>query len=92
MHTADWSRADVAKYLIQHAGLSQASAQRQAYRYSRIPLQALSYYFGAREFEKLQREYEPRFGGDFYRKILSLGPVPPRFIGTYLESSETSRK
>lgn len=92
MHTADWSRADVTKYLTQHAGLSQASAQRQAYRYSRIPLQALSYYFGAREFGKLQREYGRQLGDDFYRKILSLGPVPPRFIGDYLESSETSRR
>jgi uncharacterized protein (DUF885 family) len=92
MHTAGWSREDVAKYLNQYAGLSQEAAQKQAYRYSRIPLQALSYYFGARQFEELQRKYGARFGGDFYRKILSLGPVPPRFIGDYLESSETSNR
>jgi uncharacterized protein (DUF885 family) len=92
MHTSSWSREDVAKYLNQYAGLSQDAAQRQAYRYSRIPLQALSYYFGARQFEELQRKYGARFGVDFYRKILSLGPVPPRFISDYLESSEPSSR
>jgi uncharacterized protein (DUF885 family) len=86
MHTAGWSRDDVAKYLNQYAGLSHKDAYNEAYRYSRIPLQALSYYFGARQFEELQRKYRSRFGGDFYRTILSLGPVPPRLIGDYLES------
>jgi uncharacterized protein (DUF885 family) len=88
MHTAGWSRDDAAKYLNQMAGLSLGAAQKQAYRYSRIPLQALSYYFGARQFEELKRKYAARFGSEFYRQLLSLGPVPPRFIGDYLEASK----
>lgn len=76
LHTLGWSRQDVAKYLNKNAGLSPASARAQAYRYSWIPLQALSYYFGARQFEELQERYAGRFGSDFYRQLLSLGPVP----------------
>lgn len=86
MHTAGWSREDAAKYLNSNAGLSMGAARKQAFRYSRIPLQALSYYFGARQFERLQRKYSGRFGSEFYRQLLSLGPVPPRFIDDYLES------
>lgn len=38
------------------------AAQKQAFYYSRIPLQALSYYFGTRQFKELQGRYRSRFG------------------------------
>lgn len=64
----------------------------KAYRYSRIPLQALSYYLGARQFEELHRKYEADFGNEFYRRVLSLGPVPPTLIGDYLKATKTAAK
>jgi uncharacterized protein (DUF885 family) len=86
MHTAGWSREDATAYLARNAGISVEAAKGQAYRYSRIPLQAVSYYLGARQFEELYSTYHVRYGDEFYRQVLSLGPVPPRLIGEYLAS------
>lgn len=87
MHTAGWSRSDAEKYLEKEAGQLSKVARREAYRYSRIPLQALSYYLGARQFEELYNNYAERCGDGFYRQVLSLGPVPPPLIGDYLKST-----
>ncbi len=92
MHSQGWSRRDAADYLTREAALSPEAARSQAYRYSRIPLQALSYYFGARSFEELHRKHASRFGDDFYRQVLMLGPVPPKSIDTFLESSSQYKK
>lgn len=92
MHTAGWSRDDVTRYLVEKVGMSTDDAKKQTFRYSRIPLQAVSYYFGARQFEELEENYKEQFGDQFYRQVLSLGPVPPRFIRNYLESSKASTK
>jgi uncharacterized protein (DUF885 family) len=86
MHTQGWSREQVTKYLVERAGISRAAAGGQAFRYSKIPLQALAYYFGARQFEELRDKYSDRYGSEFYKKLLSLGPVPPRLIGEYFDS------
>ncbi|HMG72747.1 MAG TPA: DUF885 domain-containing protein [Pyrinomonadaceae bacterium] len=88
MHTGVWSRIDAAAYLERNAGISANAAKGQAYRYSGIPLQAVSYYLGARQFEELYKTYHARYGDDFYRQSLSLGPVPPRLIGEYLSSRQ----
>lgn len=90
MHTAGWSREDAVKYLEKEAGQLHTIACREAYRYSRIPLQALSYYLGARQFETLfeemKKSYGERLGDRFYQQVLMLGPVPPALIGDYLKS------
>jgi uncharacterized protein (DUF885 family) len=86
LHTRGWSRADVANYLVREAGLPIEAAEAQALRYSRIPLQALSYYFGARQFEELHRKYGERFGNTFYQQLLSLGAIPPMLIDDYLKT------
>jgi uncharacterized protein (DUF885 family) len=87
MHTEGWSRERVAEYLVSEAGLSCEEAHDQAFRYSKIPLQAVSYFIGAAEFEKLETKYKDRFDHDFYERLLSLGPVPPALIDKYLEAS-----
>ncbi|HEX7315707.1 MAG TPA: DUF885 domain-containing protein [Pyrinomonadaceae bacterium] len=87
MHTAGWSRERAADYLVNEAGLSCEDAHDQAHRYSKIPLQALSYFMGASEFEKLHRNYGKRYGDRFYSRVLSLGPVPPVLIDKYLAAS-----
>jgi uncharacterized protein (DUF885 family) len=92
MHTAGWSREEAVKYLKDKVGMSENDASSQVHRYSRIPLQAVSYYFGAQQFEELRKKYEKRFGDKFYRQLLSLGPVPPRFIDDYLKDSMPSNK
>jgi uncharacterized protein (DUF885 family) len=86
MHTEGWSRDQVTKYLVERAGISPQVAAGQAFRYSKIPLQALAYYFGARQFKELRDKYSDRYGSEFYKKLLSLGPVPPRLIGEYFDS------
>lgn len=86
MHTENWSRADVTKYLVENAGTPVQIAEGQAFRYSVIPLQALSYYLGARQFENLQKKYGKRYGSRFYEEMLSLGPIPPGLIDEYFES------
>jgi len=85
MHTTGWSRKRATEYLIKKAGQNRATAERESYRYSRIPLQALSYYLGARQFEELHRKYAVQFGDDFYRQVLLLGPIPPRLIDLYFQ-------
>ncbi|MET0621817.1 MAG: DUF885 family protein [Pyrinomonadaceae bacterium] len=87
MHTERWSRERVAEYLVGEAGLSCEDAHGEAFRYSKIPLQAVSYFMGARQFEKLHAKYGARFKDDFYARVLSLGPVPPTLIDKYLEAS-----
>lgn len=89
MHSGGWSRQQVEKYLVDKAGLSKKSAQEQSLRYSRLPLQAVSYFFGAEHFEELHDKYKERLGKQFYRQLLSLGPVPPKLIREYFESSNT---
>lgn len=87
MHTAGWTREQGARYLITEAAQTAAVAERETYRYSRIPLQALSYYMGARQFEELAHKYAARFGDNFYEQVLSLGPVPPSLIDNYFDST-----
>lgn len=87
MHTAGWSKKRGAQYLITEAAQTPAVAQRETHRYSRIPLQALSYYLGANKFEELTHEYAARFGDNFYEQLLSLGPVPPSLIDNYFDST-----
>jgi uncharacterized protein (DUF885 family) len=84
MHTAGWSRERAADYLEHEADQPPEVARREVFRYSRIPLQALSYYLGARQFEELHSKYGSKLAGRFYREILSLGPVPPKLIDSYL--------
>ncbi len=92
MHTEGWSRERVAAYLVSEAGLSCEDAHGQAFRYSKIPLQAVSYFMGAGQFEELHRKYGKHLGGDFYARVLSLGPVPPTLIDKYLEASTLGTK
>jgi len=90
MHAEGWSRTDAANYLEHEAGQTRDTAQREALRYSRIPLQALSYYLGAKQFEELAHKYSERGGSGFYPHLLSLGAIPPVLIAKYLESLQKS--
>jgi uncharacterized protein (DUF885 family) len=87
MHTAGWSRDDGKEYLMQVAGQIKEVAYRESRRYPRIPLQALSYYLGAGQFEKLDKAYRNRLGEGFYQRLLSLGPVPPTLIDDYFKAT-----
>lgn len=87
MHTADWSRERGKKYLMQEAGQIEKVADRESRRYPRIPLQALSYFLGASQFEKLDETYREHFGESFYQQLLALGPVPPTLIDDYFKAT-----
>jgi uncharacterized protein (DUF885 family) len=92
MHAGGWSRERGAQYLVTEADQSPDVAKREAYRYSRIPLQALSYYLGARQIEDLAARYGTHLGNNFEQQLLSIGPVPPSLIGTFLQSTTAVNK
>lgn len=84
-HMGWMSVADTARLLEQAAFIAGPVAKVEAYRYTRMPLQALTYALGKLEIEDLKREYQAIMGlryseGEFHALFLSFGPVPVSLI------------
>jgi len=82
LHMEWMSVSDVALALEQKAFLAKRNAEVEAYRYTRMPTQAITYMLGRLEIERLKDEYKTVMGdayseAKFHELFLSFGPVPP---------------
>jgi TerC family integral membrane protein len=86
LHTGTITMAEASRLLVEKAFLPEAIAQVEAYRYAKMPTQALTYALGRLEIEELKSGYEQASGSRyseaaFHQTFLSFGPVPPSMIG-----------
>ena len=85
LHLGELDMAGVARTLAEKAFLPQAIAAVEAYRYAKMPTQALTYALGRLEIEALKDDYRTLKGDaydeqEFHREFLSYGPVLPSMI------------
>lgn len=89
LHVGRLDREDAATFLAEATGMPIAWARAQALRYTRIPLQALTYDLGKQEIERLyvaeRRAQGARFSiADFHERMLAAGPLWPSEIALTL--------
>lgn len=80
LHARHSSRQAVAEMLAEQTGMPLGWARGQVLRYSRIPLQALTYHVGCRQIWALKGKARAHAGfqeADFHKRLFDLGPVPP---------------
>ncbi len=82
LHLGTADMAAVSKTLAEKAFLPQPIADVEAYRYAKMPTQALTYLLGRLQIEELKADYKKLKGGayseaEFHREFLSYGPVLP---------------
>ena len=85
LHTQDMSREEAAQLLCARTGFPLRWAQGQALRYTRIPLQAITYAVGADRFAALEARRREELGerfdlADFHDGLIAAGPVPPDWM------------
>jgi uncharacterized protein (DUF885 family) len=85
LHAQGWTRARVADFLVASTGMPLPWAERQAVRYARSGLQALSYLQGQLEIEAVRSAHKAAHGerfadARFQAELLGAGPVPPSKI------------
>lgn len=92
-----WEKEEVAQYLSQHFGISEASVVDQIYNYMLdSPVNYLNYYVGYLEIlrmkEKAELTLKDKFNlKDFNTFILDIGPAPFTVIQPYFEKWLKSR-
>ncbi len=82
LHAQGQSRSQVAEFLVASTGMPLPWAERQAVRYARSGLQALSYLIGQLEIEAVRDRHKTEYGAGFedarfQAELLGAGPVPP---------------
>ncbi len=85
LHTGAMSREQAASFLMDEAGMPKASALGEVERYGRLPLQAMTYFVGQREIERLRDHQKALLGGafdlaSFHDALLAEGPITPAAI------------
>jgi uncharacterized protein (DUF885 family) len=81
LHAKRWSREDATRWMVEHAGEPQTSAQREIDRYCVYPGQACSFMVGRLEFLRLREAARARLGPrfdvrDYHELVLAAGPMP----------------
>jgi uncharacterized protein (DUF885 family) len=85
IHARRWSREDATRWMVEHAGEPQTSAQREIDRYCVYPGQACSFMVGRLEFLRLREEARARLGAafdvrDYHELVLAAGPMPMEVV------------
>ncbi|MFA6028314.1 MAG: DUF885 domain-containing protein [Elusimicrobiota bacterium] len=85
LHLGLMSLDEVARVLTEEAFLPAPTAAIEAYRYVKMPTQAITYMLGRLQIEALKAEYRQVMGPaydetEFHRLFLSFGPVLPAQI------------
>ncbi|MFA6093114.1 MAG: DUF885 domain-containing protein [Elusimicrobiota bacterium] len=85
LHTGAMSVDQVAEALTREAFLPAPQAAVEAYRYTQMPLQAITYLLGRIQIEQLKEDYKAAQGeryseSEFHRLFLGFGPVLPSAI------------
>ncbi|HEY5971662.1 MAG TPA: DUF885 domain-containing protein, partial [Pseudoxanthomonas sp.] len=80
LHSKDWSREQVIKYMLDNSAESQTQATAEAERYIAWPGQALAYKIGELKIQELRRKAEQELGGkfdvrEFHAEVLKDGSV-----------------
>jgi uncharacterized protein (DUF885 family) len=81
LHSKDWTREQVIKYMLENSAESETQATAEAERYMAIPGQALAYKIGAMKIRGLREEAEKALGDEFdvrefHAVVLGGGSVP----------------
>ena len=81
LHSQDWTREQVIKYMLDNSAASETDAVAEAERYMAIPGQALAYKIGEMKIKELrarsERELGPKFDiHEFHAEVLKDGSVP----------------
>jgi uncharacterized protein (DUF885 family) len=87
--TGKLSRAEATAIIARECCLGEERARGETLRYTRIPLQALTYLVGAREIERLHDACAAARGDAFdepafHDALFGYGPVPPAWIAPHL--------
>lgn len=85
LHSGTLDMAAVSQTLAERAFLPQAIADVEAYRYAKMPTQAITYLLGRLQIEDLKEAYQKKRGAayseaEFHREFLSYGPALPSDI------------
>lgn len=80
LHAGTMNREEAASMLSENAAVPLGWARGQVLRYSRIPLQAMTYHVGCRQIWELKEKAKlrPDFTeAAFHQRLFEVGPVPP---------------
>lgn len=85
LHTGQMSPEQVAQTLTEKAFIPASNAVIEAYRYTKMPTQAITYLLGRLQIEAIKSEYQMALGAaydeaEFHRIFLGFGPVLPAQI------------
>jgi len=97
LHTGRMSFQAAVDTLAKQAFLALPIAEAEAYRYTTMPLQAITYMMGRLQIEGLKEKYKAILGPDyseaqFHKDFLSFGPVPPAMIEPVLLDQARRRR
>jgi uncharacterized protein (DUF885 family) len=81
LHSKDWTREQVIKYMLDNSAESETHSTAEAERYMAIPGQALAYKIGELKIQELRARAEKALGVDFdirefHAEVLKDGSVP----------------
>ncbi|GAB3344700.1 DUF885 domain-containing protein [Marilutibacter aestuarii] len=81
LHSKDWTREQVIKYMLDNSAESETQATAEAERYMAIPGQALAYKIGELKIKELRARAEKALGDrfdirEFHAEVLKDGSVP----------------
>ena len=81
LHSKDWTREQVIKYMLDNSAESETQATAEAERYVAWPGQALAYKIGELKIQELRDRAEAALGGkfdvrEFHAEVLKDGSVP----------------
>jgi len=90
LHAQGWSRDQTIKYLMEHAGDSEADAINASERYMALPAQALGYKIGALKIMELRQRAQAALGtkfslARFHDVVLEEGSLPLGLFETKLD-------
>ncbi|MFC3717351.1 DUF885 domain-containing protein [Luteimonas soli] len=85
LHSKDWTREQVIKYMLENSAESETQATAEAERYIAWPGQALAYKIGALKIQSLRAKAEKALGPkfdvrEFHAEVLKDGAVPLQIL------------
>jgi uncharacterized protein (DUF885 family) len=95
IHTGRMSYKEAVQYMAEHTFAGELTSEREIYRYSKMPLQAITYHLGKREILELREEVQKRCGikfdlAKFHEDLLSYDGVPIALFRNELLSASTT--
>ena len=97
LHSKNWSREQVIKYMRENSAVSETDAIAEAERYMAIPGQALAYKVGQMKIRELRSRAEAALGQkfdvrEFHDQILKDGSLPMSVLEAKIDRWIASRK